>query len=97
MPNPGERISAHFDGMNSLAEELNSAYTQFMGELEDMENDLKVLETWQGAAGDVYREEKLKWDQAQLQVSATFQRLAPTMQNANDILQEAERQNVARW
>jgi WXG100 family type VII secretion target len=91
------RISINFGEADNLAAALSKAYTEFMGELEDMENDLRILETWEGQAGDDYRTEKQRWDAAQLEVAKTMKKFGPTVQNANEILQEAERQNVARW
>ncbi|HEY9523686.1 MAG TPA: WXG100 family type VII secretion target [Thermopolyspora sp.] len=92
-----EIILANFDEMDEVASELARAYTDLAGEITDMEADLKVLETWAGAAGDVYREEQAKWTAAKNNIATTMERFGPVVQEAKEIMYEAERINTARW
>ncbi|GAA2696992.1 WXG100 family type VII secretion target [Nonomuraea recticatena] len=97
MAGGGDIILANFDTMDEIAAELGRAYTNLVGELTDLENDLKILETWEGSAKVVYIEEKQNWNKAIVAMGDTMQRFGPVLQNATQIMREAEHNNVRRW
>ncbi|GAB2910397.1 WXG100 family type VII secretion target [Nonomuraea fastidiosa] len=90
-------ILANFDEMDEIANELGRAYTNLVGELADLEADFKVLETWEGAAKEVYMEAKRQWNDAVVKMGDTMQRFGPSLQEATGIMREAEHVNVRRW
>jgi WXG100 family type VII secretion target len=92
-----EIILANFDEMEEIAAELGRAYANLVGELTDLEADLKVLEDWQGDAGGVYVNAKERWNTAVVSMGDTMQKFGPQLHDASEIMREAERANVQRW
>ncbi|GAA1693484.1 WXG100 family type VII secretion target [Nonomuraea sp. NPDC048882] len=90
-------ILANFDEMEEIAAELGRAYANLVGELADLEDDLKVLETWDGPAKAVYLDAKIQWNQAVEAMGDTMQRLGPSLHDATAIMRDAENANVRRW
>ncbi|WP_219470222.1 WXG100 family type VII secretion target [Nonomuraea rhizosphaerae] len=97
MTGGGDIILANFDEMEEIAAELGRAYANLVGELTDLENDLKVLETWDGAAKGVYLEAKRNWNDAVVAMGDTMQRFGPALHDATEIMRDAENANVRRW
>ncbi|TDD11261.1 WXG100 family type VII secretion target [Nonomuraea deserti] len=93
----GEIILANFDEMDEIATELGRAYANLTGELADLESDLKILETWDGAAKDVYLAAKNEWNNAVVAMGDTMQRFGPALHDATQIMRDAEHTNVRRW
>ncbi|MBT2233030.1 WXG100 family type VII secretion target [Nonomuraea sp. NEAU-A123] len=96
MGNP-DIILANFDQMEEIAAELGRAYGSLVGELTDLENDLKILETWDGSAKGVYLEAKRNWSEAVVTMGDTMQRFGPALHDATGIMRDAEQANVRRW
>ncbi|MFC5823945.1 WXG100 family type VII secretion target [Nonomuraea insulae] len=90
-------ILANFDQMEEISAELGRAYANLVGELTDLEADLKVLETWEGSAKGVYLDAKRQWNEAVVSMGDTMQRFAPSLTDATEIMKEAENANVRRW
>jgi WXG100 family type VII secretion target len=90
-------ILANFDEMDEIATELGRAYANLVGELTDLEDDLKILETWDGAAKDVYLAAKAEWNNAVVAMGDTMQRFGPALHDATEIMRDAENANVRRW
>ncbi|MGR6922176.1 WXG100 family type VII secretion target [[Actinomadura] parvosata] len=90
-------ILANFDEMEEIAAELGRAYANLVGELTDLETDLKVLETWAGSAKDVYLDAKRQWNEAVVTMGDTMQRFGPALHDATEIMRDAENANVRRW
>jgi WXG100 family type VII secretion target len=90
-------ILANFDDMEEIAAELGRAYGSLVGELTDLEADLKILETWDGSAKSVYLECKRNWDDAVVAMGDTMQRFGPALHDATGIMRDAESANVRRW
>ncbi|MEV1173551.1 WXG100 family type VII secretion target [Nonomuraea sp. NPDC049784] len=97
MTGGGDIILADVDEMDEVASELGRAYAILVGELADLEDDLKVLETWDGAAKDVYRTAKEQWNDAVVAMGDTMQRFGPARHDATGIPRDAEAANVRRW
>jgi WXG100 family type VII secretion target len=97
MTGGGDIILANFDEMEEVAAELGRAYANLVGELTDLEDDLKMLETWEGSAKDVYLEAKRQWNDAVVAMGDTMQRFGPALHDATDIMRDAERANIQRW
>jgi WXG100 family type VII secretion target len=97
MTGGGDIILANFDEMDEIAGELGRAYANLVGELTDLENDLKVLETWDGSAKTVYLEAKKNWNDAVVSMGDTMQRFGPALHDATEIMRDAEQANVRRW
>ncbi|NBE97394.1 WXG100 family type VII secretion target [Nonomuraea sp. KC401] len=93
----GEIILANFDEMDEIATELGRAYANLTGELADLESDLKILETWDGAAKDVYLTAKSEWNSAVVAMGDTMQRFGPALHDATQIMRDAEHANMRRW
>ena len=96
MGNP-DIILANFDQMEEIAAELGRAYGSLVGELTDLESDLKILETWDGSAKGVYLEAKRQWNEAVVTMGDTMQRFGPALHDATEIMRDAEQANVRRW
>ncbi|MEV0823089.1 WXG100 family type VII secretion target [Nonomuraea rubra] len=90
-------ILANFDQMEEIAAELGRAYANLVGELTDLEADLKILETWEGSAKDVYLDAKRQWNEAVVTMGDTMQRFGPALHDATEIMRDAENANVHRW
>ncbi|MGW3344380.1 WXG100 family type VII secretion target [Nonomuraea rubra] len=90
-------ILANFDQMEEIAAELGRAYANLVGELTDLEADLKILETWEGSAKDVYLDAKRQWNEAVVTMGDTMQRFGPALHDATEIMRDAENANVRRW
>ncbi|MEV0348427.1 WXG100 family type VII secretion target [Nonomuraea sp. NPDC052129] len=97
MTGGGDIILADFDEMEEIAAELGRAYANLVGELTDLENDLKILETWDGSAKGVYLEAKRQWNEAVVTMGDTMQRFGPALHDATEIMRDAEQANVRRW
>ncbi|GAA3534037.1 hypothetical protein GCM10022419_011740 [Nonomuraea rosea] len=97
MSGGSEIILANFDEMEEIAAELGRAYANLVGELTDLEDDLKILETWGGAASSVYLAAKAEWNNAVVAMGDTMQRFGPALHDATEIMRDAENANVRRW
>ncbi|MEV4017833.1 WXG100 family type VII secretion target [Nonomuraea angiospora] len=97
MTGGGDIILANFDEMDEIASELGRAYANLVGELADLEDDLKVLETWDGSAKEVYRTAKEQWNNAVVAMGDTMQRFGPALNDATEIMRDAEAANIRRW
>jgi early secretory antigenic target protein ESAT-6 len=92
-----ERVAANFGALGAAGDDLIAIYGRFMGELDDMENDLRMLDTWDSAAAEQYREYKRAWNQLQAELSGLMAQLGPSVQQVNEIMQTVERQNANSW
>lgn len=96
-------ILANFDEMDEIAAELGRAYANLVGELTDLEDDLRKLEQadtgegWDGAAAGAYLAAKAEWNAAVVAMGDIMQRFGPSLHDATGIMRDAERANVMRW
>ncbi|MEU6715412.1 WXG100 family type VII secretion target [Nonomuraea sp. NPDC046802] len=94
-------ILANFDEMEEVAAELGRAYANLVGELTDLEDDLRKLEQagdgWDGSAAAAYLESKQQWNNAVVAMGDTMQKFGPSLHDATQIMRDAERANVQRW